>query len=110
MTKRTKSVGVWLCLLAVVVIPACGGAVSKDNYEKVKPGMTMDEVEDILGPGTKTADNVFEGRDLDTYGLGEVYVWEDGDKSITLVFKDGKVKGATCKGLYAPGERRGDGL
>jgi hypothetical protein len=40
-----------LCLL----VPACKSKLSKANFDKVKDGMTLDDVEKILGKGTKEA-------------------------------------------------------
>ena len=37
-----------LCLL----VPACKSKVSKTNFEKIKDGMALEEVEKILGKGT----------------------------------------------------------
>ncbi|MBX7102545.1 MAG: outer membrane protein assembly factor BamE [Gemmataceae bacterium] len=49
MTRR-----VLLGLLCCFALSACGKAdkrVTKANYEKIKPGMTWDEVSSLLGPG-----------------------------------------------------------
>ncbi len=42
-----------LLLLVCLAIPACGGNanVNKANYDKIKPGMTLTEVEAVLGKG-----------------------------------------------------------
>jgi len=38
-------------------VPACagGGPITQANFDKITPGMTLAEVEAILGPGTETA-------------------------------------------------------
>jgi len=47
-----------LLLLLCVAIPACSGNanVNKANYDKVKPGMTLADVEAILGKGDAEGD------------------------------------------------------
>src|SRR5207244_1337352 len=52
--KRTFSMRrVALLLLVCLAIPACSGNanVNKANYDKIKPGMTLAEVETLLGKG-----------------------------------------------------------
>jgi hypothetical protein len=64
--------------------------VTKENYAKIKEGMTKAEVEAILGPGT--ADNSIKIGDVS--GAGEV--WKDGDNVVQIIFKDDKVVVKTC--------------
>ena len=88
-----------LILLLCLLLPACKSKVNKANYEKVKEGMTLSEVEKILGKGTKeTGDgsNVAGqfGVAIDTpvtVGGGDVYTWESGDKTLRLTFRSGKL-------------------
>jgi hypothetical protein len=83
-------------LLAGTMLVGCGSKVSKSNYDKIETGMTMEEVEGILGSGEKASAGVSVG------GLevtGAVYEWTDGDKTITVVFKDDKVVSKTQTGL-----------
>ena len=94
-----------LILLMCLLLPACKSKVNKANYEKVKDGMTLAEVEKILGKGDKeTGDgsNVAGqfGVAIDaapTSGGGDVYIWENGNNTIRLTFRGGKLvhKGAT---------------
>jgi len=52
--NRTFSMSrVWLLLLLCLAIPACAGNsnVNKANLEKIKPGMTLSDVETVLGKG-----------------------------------------------------------
>ena len=49
-----------LTLAVVFALAACGGAeVSPANFERVQTGMTLDQVEDLLGPpsGTQSLGN-----------------------------------------------------
>ena len=92
-----------LCLL----VPACKSKVSKLNFEKVKDGMTLDEVEKILGKGTKeTGDGSNVAGQFGvampsapTVGGGESYVWESSAHSITVTLRQGKVVNKRSSGF-----------
>lgn len=74
-----------LSLLAVVLI-GCGGKPTQANYDKVQNGMTVSQVEGLLGPGAKQAGGMLGGL------TGDVYQWKTPDsKTISVTFKDGKV-------------------
>lgn len=78
-------------LLAVLLIAAmtncgCSTKVTVANYEKVKVGMTLEDVEKILGPHTKS----YQG----------IKTWRDGNtRSISVVLDD--------RGLVAEKHREG---
>jgi hypothetical protein len=57
--------------------------LTKENIAKIKFGMTIQQVEDIIGPHTGEI-GVLTGRRLK---------WQDGRKSFVVGFKDGKVSG-----------------
>lgn len=94
-----KCIRIMLILLVCLLVPACKSKVNKANYDKVKVGMTLEEVEKILGKGEKeTGDgsNVAGqfGVAIDTpptSGGGDVYSWESGDNTIRLTFRGGKL-------------------
>jgi hypothetical protein len=88
-----------LILLVCLLLPACQTKVNKANYEKVKEGMTLEEVEKLLGKGnieTGDGSNV-AGQfgvalpSAPTSGGGDVYTWESGNNTIRLTFRDGKL-------------------
>lgn len=82
--------------VCVIALGGCGSKVTKDNFDKVKDGMSVADVEGLLGKGEKAS------AGISVPGLtvtGEVTQWKDGDKQITVVFKDGKVVGKANKGL-----------
>src|SRR5947209_8805494 len=83
-----------LCLL----LTGCGSKVSKDNFEKIKPGMTQAEVEAILGTGT-----ISNSQAASVPGMGnlsaKVETWTDGDKQIAVTYMNDKVQGTVSKGL-----------
>ncbi|MFO0844180.1 MAG: hypothetical protein U0797_17555 [Gemmataceae bacterium] len=85
-----------LCLLTT----ACGNRkVTKANFDKVTEGMSLADVEKILGKGSKeTGDGSNVAGQFGvavmpqaTSGGGDVYVWESGDKKITLTFRQDKL-------------------
>ena len=88
-----------LILLVCLLLPACKSKVNKANYEKVKEGMTLEEVEKILGKGSKeTGDGSNVAGQFGvaipaapTAGGGDVYTWESGDNTIRLTFRSGKL-------------------
>jgi len=95
-----------LCLVVV----GCGAGVgkksrvTKENFDKIKTGMSQDDVEYILGRGQPVTDGggaaAAVGVDV-SGGAGpsstERLVWQDGDKSITVSFRAGKVSGVPSK-------------
>jgi hypothetical protein len=98
--------------VAVLALPGCGNPkVTKTNYEKITNGMTLKDVEDILGPGVKQAQGDGSGVGLQ-FGIdatmggqastrkGDVYEWESGARKITIMFGiDGKVANKQATGL-----------
>jgi hypothetical protein len=65
---------------------ACGGSVSQENYDKVQNGMTMDEVQSILGKPS-------ESSSVDVAGMsGTTAVWEGKEGTISIQLANGKVR------------------
>lgn len=94
-----KCIRFLLILLVCLLLPACKSKVNKTNYDKVKVGMTLAEVEKILGKGSKeTGDGSNVAGQFGvaieaapTVGGGDVYTWESGDNTIRLTFRSGKL-------------------
>lgn len=90
MLKRTV-----LCLLLaagilILSVTGCGKPpVTKEKYDTIKTGMTMAEVEKILGKGEEQISE--SGGIGDLSASGKMYKWVDGDKSITITFVNDKV-------------------
>lgn len=87
-----------LFVMAVcVTLVGCGGRGSKltqANYDRISEGMTLQQVEEILGKG----DVVSEGPQLD--GVAKIrekhkdhkaMTWEWKPKSVVIIFVDDKV-------------------
>jgi hypothetical protein len=93
-----------------LLVSGCGGRLTPANYDKINTGMTLAEVEEILGKGTKQEtvnphqDPALAGMPPPT-GAGntpqgtETYVWEARDKTITVTFSNGKVQTKNKVGL-----------
>jgi len=107
MSRSIKLAGV--CVLCLLV-PACGASkITKANYDKVQEGMTLQQVEGILGSGDKAGgdgSNVAGQFGVDVTGGApsprsstDDYAWESGQKKITITFSQGKVIRKTSTGL-----------
>src|SRR5437870_1010502 len=88
--------GMVLVLFVCLLLPACKSKLTKANLDKISDGMTLKEVEAILGEGTRQSDGagIPAAHAIAVAGINtrdETYVWESGDRSITLIFRDGKV-------------------
>lgn len=97
MSGRLLLCGLLLAGLALATMPGCGSKVSKSNFDKIKVGMTVAEVEGIMGKGTEEA--AAAGAIGELKGSAKVMSWTDGDKKITVTFVDDKVKLTVQKGL-----------
>ena len=94
-TLRTFAIA--LSLLGVVSLAACGSKVNETNYAKIANEMTPEQVTAILGEPTKK-----EGGGMDTGPISvsaQSYIWESGDKRITVQFLQNKVVNKTKSGF-----------
>ncbi len=81
-----------------MLVIGCGGnPITKDNYAEIETGMTLDEVQAILGSGTEQAssDASFGGMSINVKNM----VWQDEDKIISITFSHDKVKAKSQIGL-----------
>lgn len=92
-----KVAGVAVLGLILLAVSGCGGKVSKSNYDKIETGMTLSQVEAILGTGTEKAG--VAGAVGNLTGSGKVMTWGDEKKSITVTFANDKVVAKTQQGL-----------
>jgi hypothetical protein len=87
-----------MLLTCTLLFVGCGGnPITKDNYSEIKTGMTLAEVESILGGGTEQAssDASFGGIAIDMKSM----VWQDEDKIISITFSHDKVQAKSQIGL-----------
>lgn len=72
--------------LAIAVLSGCTGAkINKDNFDKIRIGMTQEEVQRLLGPPTEAT-----GVEIPIFS-GTASKWVQGDTIITIQFVNGKV-------------------
>jgi hypothetical protein len=96
MWKTRSLIGVALLGLMLLFLSGCS-KVSQSNYDKIENGMTVSQVEAILGKG-KEASGV-GGAIGDLAGSAKVITWGDDKKSITVTFVNDKVTLKAQKGL-----------
>jgi len=75
-----------LLLCCVVALSACSSKVTAENYDKIGPGMTRDEVHAVLGkPDDSSATDVGGVLSLSKE------IWKAGDKTLTVTYGNDKV-------------------
>ena len=82
--------GIRLCLFAALLVLSsflvgCLSKVNKDNFDKIKTGMTEADVKDILGGPTES-----KGVNVAIVS-GTNSTWKGPDGTITIQFVNGKV-------------------
>ncbi|HOW17918.1 MAG TPA: DUF3862 domain-containing protein [Phycisphaerae bacterium] len=96
MRKVQQVLGVVVVVAVLLLISGCG-KVTKGNYDKIQNGMTLAQVEAILGKGTEKAG--VAGAVGKLTGSAKVMTWGDEKKSITITFVDDKVVAKEEHGL-----------
>ncbi len=86
---RRRCLLLWVVSLSVLIclsLGSCAGSkINQENFEKIQTGMTLSQVQDILGEAT-------ESSSLDVSVVsGTVSKWKAGDITITIQFVNGKV-------------------
>ena len=82
-----------------IFLVSCSSKLNKDNYDKISTGMSVSQVESILGKGESEASS---SVDLGEYGgsiSSEVMTWQSGLKVISITFSNGKVMAKAQNGL-----------
>ena len=78
---------------------SCAGKITKDNYEKISNGMSVSEVESILGKGVSQASSNVNLGDFGGNISSEVITWQKGMNIISITFSNGKVLAKAQSGL-----------
>lgn len=79
------------CLLTC----GCGASLNTSNFEKVKTGMTLEEVEDIMGAGKSISADDLQGELRGPHPIhtcDQWYKWGRGGKRGYIGFDQGKVR------------------
>jgi len=83
---------------AAMIVAGCESKVSDDSYQQITTGMTLDDVQHILGKGEQdvsggvgiSASGIAGGRE-DSQATIKTYNWKDGQKMIIIDFREEKV-------------------
>lgn len=103
----------YLLLATLLFLPACdiphqhdptaspapssaptGDKLTAANFAKLQTGMTLAEVQSILGPGSLQSE-----MDAGQFGKHQNYVWQSGLKFINVTLTDGKLASKSQAGL-----------
>ena len=79
---RAVVLGLAICMSLMSCI---GSPISQENFEKIQTGMSLAQVQAILGPPTESS-----SVDVAVFS-GTVSKWKAGDVTITIQFVNGKV-------------------
>src|SRR5581483_12109000 len=94
-----RPAGIAVILALCLILTGCGNPkVNKANFDEIKNGMTLEEVQDILGKGGQPqgdGSGVAAQVGVDVSGgqrqsSAVDYVWESGNKKITVGIQNGK--------------------
>ena len=97
MTRRHFISTLLVSCALLFTFSSCGGGISQANYDKVNTGMTLKEVEGVLGSPTK---NEIAGGGVGGLAVnGGSCTWESGDKKIVVTFLNDKVQLKTKAGF-----------
>ncbi|MHC4444956.1 MAG: DUF3862 domain-containing protein [Planctomycetota bacterium] len=96
MYKYRNLIGAVLVGLILLAFAGCS-KVTQENYDKINNGMTLDEVQKILGKGTEKSG--ISGAAGNVTGSAKILTWGTEEKGITITFANDKVILKTQKGL-----------
>ena len=103
MTKTRPSVALAVVGFLSLSLAACGSKVNQSNYNRIATGMSEAEVLGILGEPTLRQEAGFDlslGEGTRKPSLAtKQFLWQDGDKVITIQMLDGKVATKSATGL-----------
>lgn len=93
-----------VAILSAALLAGCESKVSKDSYQQIQIGMTMHEVERLLG-GSGTEDSAPPGLEISGAGAAstkdapkdKIYTWKSDDITIIVTFQNGKVVSKSSK-------------
>ncbi|WP_352420729.1 DUF3862 domain-containing protein [Proteiniborus sp.] len=95
MKRKTKFIVI--ALTAIMLLSGCGSGgtkITKTMYDKIENGMTIEQVEEILGEGEENARTETAGIIIANYQ----WINKDGS-NIQIMFQDGKVNTKAQAGL-----------
>jgi hypothetical protein len=75
----------------IFLFTSCSGKISSKNYDKIKEGMTLSEVEAILGKGESQASSSIEMAGFGYHASAQSVVWQSGTRIISIMFYNDRV-------------------
>ena len=92
-------------LAGALLLAGCNKKITQANYDKIQPGMSLSEVQKMLGKGER--EDGPGGVNIGATGISgnsgsrgdDVYVWSAGDAEVHVTIRDGKVVDKSGKGL-----------
>jgi hypothetical protein len=96
--ERFQTIALAGVLVILVSVSGCiGSKITRANYDKISTGMKQSEVESVLGSGQKKES---AGASLSMIGVStEMMHWQDGDRTITIMFVNDQVMMKSQAGL-----------
>lgn len=82
---------------AAVMAAGCTNRLTRENYERIGDGMSVGQVESILGKGDEKVG--IGGAVGNLVGSVRVIHWERGNRTITLTFLNDKMTSKVATGL-----------
>jgi hypothetical protein len=94
---RSKSFILRVAVMCLLMLVSGCARISRENYEKIETGMTLSQVESILGMGTE--ESGAGGAIGDIGASAKVVRWGDENRSITVTFVNNQVVAKAQQGL-----------
>lgn len=88
-----------IILAFTLFLYSCSNKVNKENYDKISNGMTISQVESILGKGESQASSSVDLGEIGGSINSEVKSWQKGSNIITITFSNGQVLAKAQSGL-----------
>jgi hypothetical protein len=99
MRKLLKRWYVWLGLLLLLGLAGTAALflvsqtrITQANFDRIQKGMTIEEVEELLGKEHEEPWSTKSSAALAMYEAQELYRWEQGRSKIIVTFQRGKVR------------------
>jgi hypothetical protein len=94
-----------IAALLLLPLSGCEDKYTQDNYDLIKDGMQLHEVEKIMGG--KGDPQEYKGTDISSGGIAsgsrapsqQIYQWQHANKIVTVTVVDGKVIGHNKSGF-----------
>src|SRR4051812_26450238 len=102
---KLRVYAVVLLSLLSLALAGCEDKITLANFDQIKPGMQLYEVEKILGGKGEMENST--GTDIGASGISssskqssqQVYVWKKGMKTISVTVQNGKVVNYSHDGM-----------